>query len=587
MPPWFLWLVLCMQRHEVVLVTGTYEPVPLGEADRAVRVLPVGPDEQLLAASMVDFLRLDPSLDLQARAPDGVSSDLSIRGGTFGQTLVLVDGLRMNDAQTGHHDLDIPLPMYALDRIEVLKGAGSAYYGSDAVGGVVNLITETPEATEFRLRTSVGNFGVNEQSGEAAAAWRGIGEQLSFSRDFSSGFAPDRDYRSLALASLTHARSRWGATSLILAYSDRPFGADQFYGPYDSWERTKAWFAAARQELGERTEVSFAYRRHTDLFVLLRDQPQTYSNRHAVESQEASLRRHDPLQRKATVSYGVETTHDAIASNNLGDHARTQEAVYLALDARSLGRFSFSVGGREEFFSGAGRQFSPTANAGYWASSHLRLRASASHAFRLPSYTDLYYSDPTTLGSPYLQPEKAWSYETGLDWNSGGRLRGEVTVFDRRVRDGIDYLWLPAEQIWQATNLDRLNFTGLEAALTLRLAHGQTLALRYSALRATDELGAGVISRYVFNYPSNSGLVAWDGALGRNLVARARVGVMDRRDRSPYAVWDAGLAYTQGRVRPFLRFTNLTNADYQEILGVAMPGRGIVGGLELVLLRGK
>jgi iron complex outermembrane receptor protein len=590
----FLWLALLAVcafadepppvRHDVVVVTGTYEPVPLDEADRAVRALPVGPEERLLAGSVADFLRLDPSLDLQARAPNGVQSDLSIRGGSFGQTPVLVDGLRLNDAQTGHHNLDVPVPLYALERVELLKGSGSAYYGSDAVGGVVNMITRAPEAAEFRLRASVGNFGGNEQSGVGSLVWRGISEQFSFSRDFSSGFAPDRDYRSLSFAAITHARSRWGATNLVLAHSDRPFGADQFYGNFNSWERTRTWFAAARQELGERTEVSFAYRRHTDLFVLYRDRPQIYTNRHAVESEEASIRRHEPLARNVTLSYGGEATRDAIQSSNLGDHARNQGAVYAALDVRALGRFSFSAGGREEFFSGAGRQFSPTASAGLWASSHVRLRAGASHAFRLPSYTELYYHDPANVGSPDLRPEKAWSYEAGLDWNAGARVRGDVTVFERRERDGIDYIRRSPDDIWRAANFERLNFTGVEASLTLRPARGQQLDLRYTALRGTQEVGAGVFSKYVFNYPRHNGLVAWQGALGGGLVARARIGALDRQARDPYAVWDAGVAYSRGRVRPFLQLMNLTATRYQEILGVPMPGRGIVGGVELVIL---
>src|SRR5258708_1632090 len=119
-------------KNETVVVTGVYEPLELDEVDRSVRVLPVRGDE-LLSNTWVDFLRLDSSLDLGERAPDGVQSDLSIRGGTFGQTLLLIDGQRMNDAQSGHHNMDIPLPVEAIDRIEVLRGSGSTMYGSDAV----------------------------------------------------------------------------------------------------------------------------------------------------------------------------------------------------------------------------------------------------------------------------------------------------------------------------------------------------------------------------------------------------------------------------------------------------------------------
>lgn len=105
-----------------VVVTGTWTPVPLEEADRAVRQLPVNNKTLLLSNSWNDLLRLDPSLDLQQRAPNGVLTDLSIRGGTFGQTLVLLNGLRINDAQTGHFNMNLPVPLDAVERIEVLQG---------------------------------------------------------------------------------------------------------------------------------------------------------------------------------------------------------------------------------------------------------------------------------------------------------------------------------------------------------------------------------------------------------------------------------------------------------------------------------
>src|SRR5437588_371578 len=146
-------------RRETIVVTGVYEPIAIDQVDRSVRVLAVK-DEELLSNTLVDFLRLDPSLDVRERAPNGVQADLSIRGGSFGQTLILVDGQRMNDAQSGHHNMDIPLPLESISRIEVLRGSGSTLYGSDAVGGVVNIITRRPESSEFRLRTALGNFGV-------------------------------------------------------------------------------------------------------------------------------------------------------------------------------------------------------------------------------------------------------------------------------------------------------------------------------------------------------------------------------------------------------------------------------------------
>src|ERR1044071_921159 len=137
-------LSLCLSfaqpaQHETIVVTGTFEPLSLDETDRAIRVLPVR-DNALVLNTLVDLLQLDPSLDLRQRAPDGVQADLSIRGASFGQTLVLLNGQRLNDAQSGHHNLDIPVPLDNVARIEILRGSGSTLYGSDAAGGVVNII---------------------------------------------------------------------------------------------------------------------------------------------------------------------------------------------------------------------------------------------------------------------------------------------------------------------------------------------------------------------------------------------------------------------------------------------------------------
>ena len=118
--------VLCLAQepqHETIVVTGTYEPVPLEEVDRSVVALAVR-DQTLTANTWLDFLRLDPSLDIGERAPGGVQTDLSIRGGTFGQTLILLNGLRLDDAQSGHHDMDIPVQLESIERIEVMRGSG-------------------------------------------------------------------------------------------------------------------------------------------------------------------------------------------------------------------------------------------------------------------------------------------------------------------------------------------------------------------------------------------------------------------------------------------------------------------------------
>ena len=267
-------------RKDVVVVTGTYEEVPLEEVDRNVKRMEVRGDAALLSNTVTDFLNQDSSIDLRQRGQNNIQTDVSIRGASFGQTLVLLNGIRMNDVQSGRHNMDLPVPMDAVDRIEVLKGAGSTLYGSDAIGGVINVITRPPEVNELRVRTGISNFGVNQQRATATLARGRWTEQLGFSRDFSSGFRYDRDYRNLSFSSSTSVQSKLGLTSILLATVDKPFGADQFYGNFNSWERTRTWFASIQQGLGQRTMSAFAYRRHTDLFVLYRDRPEVSQNRH-------------------------------------------------------------------------------------------------------------------------------------------------------------------------------------------------------------------------------------------------------------------------------------------------------------------
>jgi iron complex outermembrane receptor protein len=583
---------------ETVVVTGTFEPLPLSELQRSVMSIDVQ-QAPLLFPSDVDYLRLDPSVDLRERAPGGVQADLSIRGSTFGQTLVLIDGLRVNDAQTGHHNLDRPIPLDSIARIEVLHGAGSTFYGADAMGGAVNFITAPAAATEYRLRAGAGNFGYNEEHAVASYATKQWSESITGDRSLSTGFMADRDYRSAAVSSETHFLTGLGNTTLLVATADRPFGANQFYGPFDSFERTKGWFAAITQDLGTQTVFDFGYRRHTDEFVLLRDDPSVYENNHVTESWQAGLRRHDDLSQNVVLSYGAEGFRDQIDSNNLGHHGRNRGAIYAAADFRALNRFAFTVGAREETYNGARGQFSPSASAAYFVSSKFKLRGAVSRAFRIPTYTDLYYSDPANVGNPNLLPESAWSYEGGIDWNSGGRLSLTATGFRRNERNGIDYVKCPpgslfengtcvsspgASDLWHAYNIDNLHFTGVETLIRYRLNDRQEFDLGYSGLYGAQQALNGLISQYVFNYPTHNAYAGWQGNLGYGILARTRIGVVQRYQRDAYPLWDFSIARESGRVRPYLQLANLSDTSYQEIEGVAMPGRAIIAGLEVVFL---
>jgi len=578
-------------------VLGSATPVPLAESQRSVDILPVQ-GQSLAAESPQDFLRRDSSIFLEERGAGGGQADIVMRGGSFEQTLVLLNGFRVNDAQTSHHNLDLPVPLEAIDSIQSLEGAGSTLHGVDALSGVVDFLTAAPDHDSLFVRAGEGSFQSNEETllgGATRGPWSG---RVAAERNFSTGFMADRDYRNEDASAESWIGSRLGVTDLMFAGSDRAFGANQFYGDYPSWERTKGWFASVRQELGSQTVAAFGYRRHTDEFVLFRDDPAIYENNHIDGSWQGSLRETLTVHKDSVLLMGLEADGDSIRSNNLGLHARNRGAGYVDLDLRpAKQRWSLSMGAREESFSGGAKAvFSPEVAGSLRVAKHLKLRASGGYGFRIPTYTDLYYSDPSTLGNPNLKPESAWSSDAGADWAPSAKLTLSATGFYSQQHDTIDYVqsatvpnpYLPAgcpANIWCATNLNGLGFSGVETRFTWIPKKSQTVRIAWTGLHGGQNALHGLESEYVFNYPVQNIHASWSCALGRDFVLTNAVEIAERYQQTVYPVWNATLTHDTGKLRPYLRLTNLSNTGYQEITGVNMPPRTIMGGVALQLGR--
>jgi iron complex outermembrane receptor protein len=569
--------------RETVVVVGAPNPITLGESTRSVVVLDTV-QHPLAFETAEDYLGTDPSTFIEQRGAGGAQADISTRGSSFEQTLVLLNGVRINDAETSHLNLDLPVPLEAIRNIEVLHGAGSALYGSDALGGVVDFLTAEPTATSLRLRTGAGSFGWNEQSFLGSVVGSRWSEMATGTRNFSTGFMPDRDYRNEIASTETRWQNVIGRTDILLAGSDRAFGADQFYGPYNSWERTKGWFASARQELGENTEAVIGYRRHTDNFVLLRNDPAYYANNHIDESWQGVVRRKQEVGKDAALFYGIEADGDSIDSNNLGRHARNRGAGYVDVDLHSAHRWSLSAGMREEILSGAARSvWSPNLAGSLCVSNTVKVRASGGYGFRLPTYTDLYYRDPTTNGNPNLKPESSWTGDGGVDWYANSKTAASLTVFYSRQHNAIDYVRANPGEQWQASNVVGLRFTGLEGSLNWQLTRNQTVRLGWTGVSGAQSALHGLQSEYVFNYPVNNASLEWLGVMKNACLVRTRVQIAQRYHHDPYPVWYVEMARERGRLHPYLRIANLSNTGYQEIVGVPMPGRSFTGGIELSL----
>jgi vitamin B12 transporter len=567
-----------------VVVLGNAEPISLGESPRTVTVMDMQ-QHPLAYQNIEDYLRTDASVDIQQRGAAGVMSDISVRGASFEQTLVLINGLRIDNAETSHFNLDLPLPLDALGGLNILHGAGSTQYGSDAIGGVADFMTWRPNTTSLRLRAGTGSFGENQQGVLASYASKRWDEVIAGDRDFSTGFIPDRDYRTENASTETWLNTWLGTSDLLLAGDDRAYGADQFYGPYNSWERTKGWFAALTQQFDPHTQAAVAYRRHSDIYLLERDQPLGYKNQHIDDGFQGALRDQRDVFKNTTLLAGLEEITDQIQSTNLGQHGRNRGAGYADVEWHAPMRATVSAGLREEIFSGGRVVSSPMVAGALWLPHALKLHGSVGYGFRIPTYLDLYYSDPTTRGNPNLKPESAWNYEGGVDWYPGSRIATTLTVFYSSQKNTIDYTRASPAQPWQATNLPGLHFTGVEGALDWQVNQTQHVKASWTLLQGAQSALHGLQSEYVFNYPVNNGRVEWTWNVKRALLVQSRLGVVQRYQKDPYPVWDMSIVREAGFVHPYLQMTNLTNTGYEEIIGVRMPGRSFIGGVELTFPR--
>jgi iron complex outermembrane receptor protein len=163
------------------------------------------------------------------------------------------------------------------------------------------------------------------------------------------------------------------------------------------------------------------------------------------------------------------------------------------------------------------------------------------------------------------------------------RLRFGATVFTRRDRNDIDYVRSSPDEPWQAMNFQQLSFRGVELALQARLTGSQQVEVQYTGLHGSASAAAVLQSKYLFTYPGEQAVATWQ-LFTHGWLARTRLGVLNRIARDPYALWDVDIAWTEHRIRPYLQLSNISDARYQEIAGVVMPGRSALVGIELCLI---
>ncbi|HVB37100.1 MAG TPA: TonB-dependent receptor [Vicinamibacterales bacterium] len=566
--------------QETVVVTATATPVPFQNLARSVVVLTHDEIARLPVQSVDEVLRYAAGVDVRARGPMGVQDDFSLRGAAFGQTLVLVDGLPINDPQSGHHNGDIPVPLDDIDRVEILYGPGSSLYGADAFGGTVNVITRRQGAADS-VQFTAGAFGL--AAGQAAVhADRGdLHQTFAFSGTRASGFEPDRDFQTLSVSSGTAIGRH---TYLFVSHLRKAFGAYGFYGPAPSREWTNQTLVSLDRQLfsGRAWQVDAAtsYRTHGDRFLYDQTVPGFPMNRHRTQEVQLQVKAQRAWSPATRLTLGAAGGGDWIHSNNLGTHRYGQGSLFAELQQRIGGRTMLYPGLRVDHYANFGTSWSPSLAVSSWVSRTVKLRASAGHAFRIPTFTELYYSDPSSQGNPLLKPEGAWSGEAGVDWTPGALWSASATVFGRRDHNVIDFIRRSAQEKWTAANLRDVATEGVQLSVRRLLPSAGLVQLQYDYL--TEDAGTvDYLSEYVLDYARHalSGVASLPLPAGLGL--GQRVAYTRRSDGRHYWVVDTRLSKRVGSARVFVDGTNLLNSQYQEIHGVDMPGRWLSAGIQV------
>jgi iron complex outermembrane receptor protein len=562
--------------RQTVVVTAAARPVELGSVTRLMTIITREQIDRLPVQSVADVLRLASSIDVRMRGVRGVQSDFAVRGANFGQMLVLVDGVRLNDAQSGHHNGDIPVPLDAVERIEVLYGPGSSLFGADAFGGTVNVITRrTVEQPSLTLQG--GSFGLAAGRGQIGFERGSVHESLAVSADRSSGFMYDRDFKTTLLRSRT---SLGAATSVSFSHLWKEFGANNFYGgnaPSREW--TNQTLVAADHRFadvrGWSTAASASYRTHGDRFLFNQLQPQLSDNRHRTHAVLAAISGARRVGGIGTLTVGVEGGGEWIRSTNLGDHSTARLSGFSEwrqdLGARTQIDGTLRVDRYNEF----GTSWSPSAGIGWWPSSMVRLRASAGRAFRVPTFTERYYSDPANLAREEVGPETAWAGEGGADVLIPGGWTVQATMFGRADNDVIDWLRPTTADRWRTYNIRDVDTLGVELAVRKTFAGGPMILAEYTGLDI-DAAAVNQLSKYVLDYAPQSFVAAAAIPLPGRFSVAPRVEYR-RRSRTTgtfdYVLLDARIGKRIGqRFELFVEGGNLLDERYQEIAGVAMPG---------------
>lgn len=569
---------------EKVIVSASRSPITFNQLSRSVEVLDAKEISRLPVNNVQDLITYIAGVDSRARGILGVQADVSIRGSSFEQVLVLVDGVKMNNAQTGHFNLNLPLTLKDIERIEILKGAGSRVFGSGAFAGVINIITKRKGSNSITMSLTGGEYGFYDADVSASLkVGKRLTESVSFQNSSSEGFTYNTDFNITTARLNSLLKTTAGDVSMSIAKTDREYGANSFYSDKyrNQWEDTSTTLLNAGADLmfdGILFLPKVYWTSSTDVFLLDRYNDDLYRNESSFDRYGAEIQISCETS-FGTASLGVEYCEEILSSIASGDHSRDGLTFFAEQQLSLLDNLNVIFGASAYLDSSENDELSPGIDISCQPLKDLNLYASANKAFRLPSFTELYYVDPVHRGNTALSPETAWTYEIGGRFNLD--LISVALSYSRIAgREMIDWVRANAVSVWETKNIRDSRFDSYEISVQ---CPGGDLNVRDNCFRINGsysytygkKFDFALESKYVFDYlkhkASISSYFPVFGFADAVFVSRYE----ERLGREGIFIMDASFSKEIDFCRISIQAKNLFDVEYQDIGSVPMPGRWI------------
>ena len=570
-----------------VIISSTRIDLPFSKNSRTIQLITAEDMKKAGVTNVADALQQIAGIDIRRRGTNGTQADLYIRGGSFDQTLLLVDGIKVDDAQTGHHTMNLALPIEVIKRIEIIKGPAARIFGQNAFNGAINIITKDVPDTDVSFNVQGGSYNQFNAAVTAGINLDDSSHIIHYSKNTSEGyrFNTDFDNQNFVLKSTFNKKNL--PIAMLISLSDRNFGANGFYASpaaINQYEETMAsliGFSTVIKKGNFTWKPRVYWRRNEDEYVFVRKNPSIYRNLHISNKIAAELNG-SYTSNIGITGFGIETAKVYLSSNNLGDNNRFLSTLFLEhLLELFDNKMDITPGVAVTYFSDFKFFAFPGIDIGYQLLDNLRVYGNLGYTYRVPTFTDLNYQSPTTIGNPGLEPEKAFSQEIGLKWNRTG-FNASVAVFNRDSNRLIDYVKMQNSDPWQPQNIQDVTTKGFETQLNYTFSlnsFDQKLQLGYSFLDDKIKQSSFTFSQYSVNSLKHQVVGSYYMQLFKNFTHSILYRYSERTSGDSYSVVDLGAAYTLKAFEFSLFANNIFNTEYTETNFVPMPKGNLLFGI--------